>query len=206
VRGRTEALASELLSQRELVDGFVVRVEAFAADAARLERQVAGARRATFPVLRATWRFGGSPNLPVGTLDHVGGSEPALDVAVLVRWRDRDFFHTSLDMVGPLARSVPFSAAACDAATVARATLPDDPFKRPDPQSASLGVAWTDPDGARRWWGQRYRYVFGFPEPDGPAMAGGWASGGAGEAVLSVTGTATTPRPAPTPAEPAAGS
>jgi hypothetical protein len=200
-RRAADAAAAGLRAQAELLDGFGVRLEAFAADALRLERQVASARRATFPVLRATWRFGGSPNLPVGTVDYVGGSEPAVDVGVLVRWRDRDFFHTALEMVGPLSRSVSFSAAGCDAAAVAGVPLPDDPFKLADPQSASLGVTWTDPDGTRRWWGQRYRYAFGFPEPDGPAMSGTWAATGAQRAALSLTGTAGAARPAAAPGD-----
>jgi hypothetical protein len=122
----------------------------------------------------------------VGTVDYVGGSEPALDVGVLVRWRDRDLFHTTLEMVGPLTRSVPFSASGCDAATAARLPVPDDPFKHPDPESAGLVVVWTDPDGARRWWGQRYRFSFGFPEPEGPALSG--TAPGPGE--VRLTGTA----------------
>jgi hypothetical protein len=185
-RRATAAVAEELALQRGLLEAFDARLEAFGTDAERLGRQVASARRATFPVLRAAWKFGGSPNLPVGTVDYVGGSEPALDVGVLVRWRDRDLFHTTLEMVGPLTRSVPFSASGCDAATAARLPVPDDPFKHPDPESAGLVVVWTDPDGARRWWGQRYRFSFGFPEPEGPALSG--TAPGPGE--VRLTGTA----------------
>jgi hypothetical protein len=196
-RGAAAGAAEELALQRQLLEAFGARLEAFGArldgfgaDAERLGRQVASARRATFPVLRAAWKFGGSPNLPVGTVDYVGGSEPALDVGVLVRWRDRDLFHTTLELVGPLTRSVPFSATGCDAATAARLPVPDDPFKHPDPESAGLVVVWTDPDGARRWWGQRYRFSFGFPEPDGPALSGTATAPGGDAAEVRLTGAA----------------
>jgi hypothetical protein len=193
----TAAVAEELAVQRELLEAFGARLEAFGAEEERLRRQVANARRATFPVLRATWQFGGSPNLPVGSVDYVGGSEPALDVGVLVRWRDRDFFHTTLERVGPLTRSVPFSATGCDAAAAARLPVPDVPFKRPDAESAGLAVTWTDPDGVRRWWGQRYRFSFGFPEPDGPPLSG-TAAPAAESTVLPLTGTAEPRRRVPT--------
>jgi hypothetical protein len=183
------AIAEELALQRQLLEAFGTRIDAFAEEEDRLRRQVASARRATFPVLRATWQFGGSPNLPVGSVDYVGGSEPALDVGVLVRWRDRDFFHTTIERVGPLTRSVPFSASGCDRATAARLPLPEVPFKRADPESAGLAVTWTDPDGVRRWWGQRYRFSFGFPEPDGPPLSG--TAPPAEPAVVPLTGTAT---------------
>jgi hypothetical protein len=190
--------AEELALQRQLLEAFGTRLEAFAADSERVGRQLAAARRATFPVLRAAWKFGGMENPPVGSVDYVGGSEPALDVAVLVRWRDRDHFLATLEMVGPLTRSVPFSAVGCDAATVARQPVPDDPFKLPDAESAGLAVIWTDPDGSRRWWGQRYRFSFGFPEPEGPALSG-TAPEGQDAPLVRLTGTATRPRPLRTP-------
>jgi hypothetical protein len=190
-------IAEELAVQRALLEAFGARLEAFGVEEERLRRQMASARRATFPVLRATWQFGGSPNLPVGSVDYVGGSEPALDVGVLVRWRDRDFFHTTLERVGPLTRSVPFSATGCDARTAARLPLPEVPFKRPDAESAGLAVTWTDPDGERRWWGQRYRFSFGFPEPDGPPLSG-TARPVPDPTVVPLTGTAERPRKVPT--------
>ena len=192
------AIADELAVQRALLEAFGARLEAFGVEEERLRRQVASARRATFPVLRATWQFGGSPNLPVGSVDYVGGSEPALDVGVLVRWRDRDFFHTTLERVGPLTRSVPFSATGCDPAAAARMPLPEVPFKRPDAESAGLAVTWTDPDGTRRWWGQRYRFVFGFPEPDGPPLSGS-AAPAADPGAVPLTGTAVRRRRVPAP-------
>lgn len=192
------ATGEELAVQRALLEAFGTRLEAFGAEEERLRRQVASARRATFPVLRASWQFGGSPNLPVGTVDYVGGSEPALDVSVLVRWRDRDWFHTTLERVGPLTRSVPFSAAGCDAAVAARLPVPEVPFKRPDAESAGLAVTWTDPDGERRWWGQRYRFSFGFPEPDGPPLSG-TAPAGASPEVVPLTGTPARRRRVPAP-------
>ena len=192
------AIAEELAVQRELLEAYGARLLEFGVEEERLRSQVASARRATFPVLRATWQFGGSPNLPVGTVDYVGGSEPALDVGVLVRWRDRDWFHTTLERVGPLTRSVPFSATGCDAATAARLPLPEVPFKRPDAETAGLAVSWTDPDGERRWWGQRYRFSFGFPEPDGPPLSGIAASAADGQAV-PLTGTPVRRRRVPAP-------
>jgi hypothetical protein len=178
-RRETAVIAEELAVQRELLEAFGGRLESyggrldgFGADAERLGHLVARARRATFPVLRATWRFGATPNQPVGTVDYVGGSEPALDVQVLVRWRDRDFFHTTLEMVGPLTRSVAFSGASCSRPLLDTLPLPDEPFRSRDAESAALAVMWTDPDGARRWWGQRYRFSFGFPEPEGPPLTG----------------------------------
>ena len=192
------AIAEELAVQRALLEAYGTRLVEFGVEEERLRSQVASARRATFPVLRATWQFGGSPNLPVGTVDYVGGAEPALDVGVLVRWRDRDWFHTTLERVGPLTRSVPFSASGCDAATAARLPLPEVPFKRPDAESAGLAVTWTDPDGERRWWGQRYRFSFGFPEPDGPPLSG-IAAPGADAQPVPLTGTPVRRRRVPAP-------
>jgi hypothetical protein len=197
-RRETAAVAGELALQRTLLEAFGARLESLTADTERVGRQLAAARRATFPVLRAAWKFGGMPNVPVGSVDYVGGSEPALDVSVLVRWRDRHFFHTTLEMVGPLTRSVSFSAPGCDPVTVARQPVPDDPFKRADHESAALAVIWTDPDGSRRWWGQRYRFSFGFPEPEGPALSG-TAPEPEDVGVVPLTGAPARRRPVPTP-------
>ena len=213
VERATAAIADELAGQRRLLEafdarldgfasrleGFSARIDAFGVEEERLRREMARTRRATFPVLRATWQFGGSPNLPVGTVDYVGGSEPALHVRVLVRWRDLDLFHTTLERVGPLTRSVPFSATVCDAATAAGLPVPDVPFRRPDAGSAALAVTWTDPEGAHRWWGQRYRFSFGFPEPDGPPLGGTAAAPDPDARVVPVTGTPVRRRRAPTP-------
>lgn len=196
-RRATTALAEEVASQGTLIEVLGTRIDSLTAETAGAARQLAAARRATFPVLRAAWKFGGMPNVPVGSVDYVGGSEPALDVSVLVRWRDRHFFHTTLEMVGPLTRSVPFSAPSCDPASVARHPVPDDPFRLPDHESAALAVIWTEPDGSRRWWGQRYRFSFGFPEPDGPALSG-IATEPADAGVVRLTGTSTRRRPART--------
>ena len=130
-RRETAAIAEELALQRTLLEAFGARLESLTAGTERVGRQLAAARRATFPVLRAAWKFGGTPNVPVGSVDYVGGSEPALDVSVLVRWRDRDFFHTTLEMVGPLTRSVPFSAPGCDPATSPASRSPTTPSSAP---------------------------------------------------------------------------